>query len=288
MITQGEVKIEDTCANKGQVIAYETFDYLDEIIKTNRTRTHQHNDDRINGHESFSKSWDGVNSYKEAEDLAVNGWQEAEKNKDLDTIFNLQAVNEEDKLISFKNDVVGFTPVVPLVLQGIPTCMTNVSKKRVKSKIIHIAYNISVTCGTSSEQIMKAGFELFKVVMRLERQGYRVRLTAMQDFTNGDGSNLLVLNLKDEYKPLHISSMMFPLMHTAMFRVIGFAWYERSPVTWYMSGYGRSYDSHFSRKSFVDAIKKILKTDNLVYFRYRDIEDKTAEEIVDKIKEQIK
>ena len=287
MIIDGRVEIEDKSnATNGEVIAYEVFDYLDEIIKTNRSRPHRHNDDRL-GRESFTKSWDGVNSYKEAEDLAINGWKEAEENKELNNIFNLQ-VNEEDKLISFKNDVVGYTPVVPLVLQGIPNCMTNVTKKRVKSKIIHIAYNISTTCGTSSEQIMKAGIELFKVIMQLERQGYRVKLTAMQDFTNSDGSNLMVLNLKSEYKPLHITSMMFPLLHPAMFRVIGFAWYERSPVTWYMSGYGRSYDSEFSRESFLKAIKKILKTDNLVYFRYRDLEDKTADEIIDKIKEQIK
>lgn len=289
MIVSGQVKIEDDEHNSDRtsVIAYETFDYLREIIESNRKRPHRHNGDRLSESRDFSRSWEGVTSYKEAEDLAINGWKEAEENKELNNIFNLQ-VNEEDKLISFKNDVVGYTPVVPLVLQGIPNCMTNVTKKRVKSKIIHIAYNISTTCGTSSEQIMKAGIELFKVIMQLERQGYRVRLTAMQDFTNYKGSNLMILNLKSEYKPLHITSMMFPLLHPAMFRVLGFAWFERSPISWEMDSYGTSYDNKFSRKSFLIGIKEILKAENLIYFRYRDLEDKTADEIIDKIKEQIK
>lgn len=281
MIIQSKQEIDDE-ENKGNYMNYEVFDYLSEIIETNRKRKKRHNDDTMNIR-SLNKSWDGVRTYEEAENLAINGWREMENDDRLKNIFNLQT-GEEDKLISFKNDVVGYTPIVPLVLQGIPNCMSNVQKKRVKSRIIHIVYNISITCDRSSDDIMKAGLELFKVIMALERQGYRIRLTAMQEFTDYNGSDMFFLNLKSEYKPLHISSMMFPLIHPAMFRVIGFCWYERSPVTSYKSGYGTSYENRFSNASLIKGLKNIFKTNNLIYLSFRDIEKLKAKDIAKKIR----
>ena len=281
MIIQSKQEIDDK-ENKGNYMNYEVFDYLSEIIETNRKREKRHNDDTMNIR-SLNKSWDGVRTYEEAENLAINGWREMENDDRLKNIFNLQT-GEEDKLISFKNDVVGYVPIVPLVLQGIPNCMSNVQKKRVKSRIIHIVYNISITCDRSSDDIMKAGLELFKVIMALERQGYRIRLTAMQEFTDYNGSDMFFLNLKSEYKPLHISSMMFPLIHPAMFRVIGFCWYERSPVTSYKSGYGTSYENRFSNASLIKGLKNIFKTNNLIYLSFRDIEKLKAKDIAKKIR----
>lgn len=281
MIIQSKQEIDDE-ENKGNYMNYEVFDYLSEIIETNRKRKKRHNDDTMNIR-SLNKSWDGVKTYEEAEYLAINGWKEMENDDRLKNIFNLQT-GEEDKLISFKNDVVGYVPIVPLVLQGIPNCMSNVQKKRVKSRIIHIVYNISITCDRSSDDIMKAGLEFFKVIMALERQGYRIRLTAMQEFTDYNGSDMFFLNLKSEYKPLHISSMMFPLIHPAMFRVIGFCWYERSPVTSYKSGYGTSYENRFSNASLIKGLKNIFKTNNLIYLSFRDIEKLKAKDIAKKIR----
>lgn len=281
MIIQSKQEIDDE-ENKGNYMNYEVFDYLSEIIETNRKRKKRHNDDTMNIR-SLNKSWDGVRTYEEAENLAINGWREMENDDRLKNIFNLQT-GEEDKLISFKNDVVGYVPIVPLVLQGIPNCMSNVQKKRVKSRIIHIVYNISITCDRSSDDIMKAGLELFKVIMALERQGYRIRLTAMQEFTDYNGSDMFFLNLKSEYKPLHISSMMFPLIHPAMFRVIGFCWYERSPVTSYKSGYGTSYENRFSNASLIKGLKNIFKTNNLIYLSFKDIEKLKAKDIAKKIR----
>lgn len=195
-------------------INYETFDYLDEIIKTNRERPHRHNDDSIT--KNYSGNWAGVRNYEEAEEMAIHGWKEQDDNKDIEKIFNLQDTKDEEKLVTFKNDVVGYAPVIPLVLQGLPNSMINVVKKRVKSKILHIVYNISTCAGTSSCDILEAGLKLFKVIMKLERQGYRVRLTAMQDFSGNNANksaDFMILNLKSEYKPLDISNTMFPLLH---------------------------------------------------------------------------
>ena len=115
MIVQGKEKIDGYDAD----FNWEMFDYLSEIIESNRKRKMKNSPylhDSLNDKETpKSKSWHGCNSYKEAENLAINGWKEAEENESLNDIFNLK-IDDEDKLISFKNDVVGFTPVVPLVL----------------------------------------------------------------------------------------------------------------------------------------------------------------------------
>lgn len=195
-------------------INYETFDYLDEIIKTNRERPHRHSKDSIT--EKYNINWVGVRNYEEAEEMAIHGWKEQDDNKDIEKIFNLQDTKDEEKLVTLKNDVVGYAPVIPLVLQGLPNSMINVVKKRVKSKILHIVYNISTCAGTNPHDILEAGLKLFKVIMKLERQGYRVRLTAMQDFSGNNANrsaDFMILNLKSEYKPLDISNTMFPLLH---------------------------------------------------------------------------
>lgn len=271
-------------------INYEVFDYLSEIIKANRERPHRHNDDRFK--ESMSLDWDGVRSYEEAEEMAIHGWSEKSRIDEFGKIFDLSSDKDEEKMVTFKNDIVGYAPIIPLVLQGIPTSMQNVAKKRVKSKIIHIVYNISTTCGTSSKEIFNAGLELFKAIIKLERQGYRVKITAMQEFSwygrNEDEktSDFILLNLKSEFKPLDISNMMFPLMHPAMFRVIGFAWYERSPVTAYRGGYGTNFMNGGTRAEMLEALKKILKTENIHYLSFRDIRDLNYNKIIEKLQKQ--
>lgn len=268
--------------NSDMVINYETFDYLSEIVKSNRERPHRHNHNRFTS--DMDSSWDGVDSYEEAEELAIHGWKAQEGNKDFNQVFNFKPTAEEEKMVTFKNDIVGYVPIIPLVLQGIPTSMVNVTKKRVKSRIIHIVYNISTTCGTSSKRILQAGLELFKVIVKLERQGYRVRLTALQDFSgeSGDGksSDFMILNLKSEYKPLDISTTMFPLLHTAMFRVLGFAWFERSPVSIQRSGYGTSFERVSNKQTMLQALNQILKTDAIKYIWFDDIDGKDCNQII--------
>ena len=279
------VKSEKNCDFKldsDVKINYEIFDTLGEIIIANRTRPHRHNQDTLNN-ETIDSTWSGANNYEEAEKLAIDGWNGFTEEQ-MDNIFDLKIEREEEKMVTFKNDIVGFAPIIPLVLQGVPNNMRNSQKKCVKSKIIHIVYNISTNCGTSSSSIMRAGMNLFKVIVKLESQGYRIRLTAMQDFSfnnSKNSSDLMILNLKSEYRPLDINSIIFPLIHTAMFRIIGFTWFERSPITEQRSGYGRNFSS---KSEMIKVLENVLNTKNIKYIDYQNISDKSLEEIIELLK----
>ena len=269
---------------KGVKIAYEIFDTVDELVEANRKEHHKRNSDTMTVAEFDDTRWRGCRNYNEAENLAIHGWQDALEKSEFKNFYN-KNYGEENKLVKLKNDVVGFAPIVPNVLRGIPNCMINVEKRKVKSKIIHIVYNISAIARYSGDSIMKAGMKLVSAIVPLEQQGFRIKLTAMQDFTGCDkskGTDIFFINLKNEYKKLDLYSTMFPLMHTAMFRVIGFAWHERSPVCrdWGM-GYGTSFENVYSEEQMVKCLQTIFKTQEVKYICSETIMDKdmSVEEI---------
>ena len=73
MITQ----IETTLVNKDVKIAYEYFDDIDEVVRTNRSRVHLRQDDHTQDRE-VDRNFTLCNTYGEAEELALNGWKELE------------------------------------------------------------------------------------------------------------------------------------------------------------------------------------------------------------------
>lgn len=255
-------------------VAYEIFDTVDELIEYLYSQPHRRGNDAMNG--IFDdEEWRGCKNFKEAENLALNGWEEVIEKKEFQNFYN-KKIGEENKMIKFKNDVVGYVPIVPNVIRGIPNCMINIEKRPVKSKIIHILYNISVTSGFRGQEIMDAGLELMSAIVELERQGFRIKLTAMQDFTSWErsvGTDILMIKLKSEYKKLDLFTTMFSLMHPAMFRTIGFAWYERSPVVREKSGYGTdiSNPDYMSKEKITACLGEIVHDDNVKYIYSKQI-----------------
>lgn len=271
---------ERSTFENGIKIAYEHFEKIDDVIKVNRTRTHLRNSDHTK--ESFyigKYNFYGCNNYEEAEKMAIKGWQKLISDEKFTGFYDLHG-KEVEKLLKTKNDVVGFMPIIPNVLMGIPQCMINTTYKKVKSKIIHIVYNISVSAGVSSDELEEAGFEFMKAVIDLEKQGYRLKLTAMQDFSQGNDTDLMIVDVKSEYKKLDLYSSMFTLIHPAVFRAIGFVWKERSPIAEDMGiGYGKPFQNIHGELCMTDYLSKILKDENVLYISSRDIVDKKMKAI---------
>lgn len=285
MITVSECDV--TRKSKCKKTAYEIFSNVDELIKANKNREHKRGENHSTMTDLGNKSWYQCKNYSEAEDLALNGWKGIIEEPEFANFYQNQK-GYVDKMIRTKNDVVGFAPIVPNVIKGIPQCMINTDRKRVKSKVISIAYNISCTAGISGEEIMQVGFKFMSAIVDLEKQGYRIKLTAIQDFSNYDkGCNLLIVKVKNEYKKLDIYSTMFTLTHTAMFRLIGFVWYEKSPICREMFGYGKKYDAVFDSYEYLrEDLREILHDENIVLINASDLvrrDDLTIEQIEDMI-----
>lgn len=226
-------------------------------------------------------SFEGVKSYEEALDLLHNGYQP--------TVDKLKSklsgrLVSESKRISFSNDVVGYAPIVPLAIKGVPNCMINSTMKPIKAKVVDIYYDMACSCDTNSEQILENGKNILSAVIDLENQGYRINLYAMQAYADSDSCDILTVKVKSSNQPLDLKRISFPFTHTAFFRVIGFDWYSKSPKAKYRGGYGHSVVREFNSK-LNEAMKEVFGKSS-VYISGTKIMEKGEDYIREVIKNE--
>lgn len=190
------------------------------------------------GYIEKDSSWFGCKNYEDALDMLKYGW--TEKIETVKSLANkVSTQGTENKRMSFQNSVAGFAPIVPLAIMNVPNSMMDTKIKPIKSKVVRILYNLTMSCGTSAKDILKNGLKVVKAIINLENSGYRCEVMAMQNYYNRNGwCDLLMLKIKDANQPLDLKRVMFPLIHPAMFRVIGFDWQDKLPTGKYMDGRG--------------------------------------------------
>ena len=169
-------------------------------------------------------------TYKEAEDLLLNGWNEYTeevKNQIKNPTVNMQEI----KKISMY-DVLGFQCSVPRYIQGIPTSMINRKNVVVKQKIVDVTKLISYGYKTSTQTIIKESIKAIRIIQCLESQGFRVNLNIAFGSVAKSGRGFICkVKIKSCNERLNISKLMFPLIHPAMLRRIYLKWVEVFPET---------------------------------------------------------
>ncbi len=170
------------------------------------------------------------------------------------------------KRISFRNNIVGGNPIVPLAMMGIPNSMIDMHMKPIKAKVIDIYYDITCSCGVNAQQIEEAGEKVLGAILELEAQGYRFNLYHIDTYADCHDVDILAIKIKDAGQPLDLKRMSFMLMHPASFRIVGFDWYGKCPVTSYKCGYGRAL-VHDAGDSKADKIIKHIFGNNSVIFQ---------------------
>lgn len=178
------------------------------------------------------------------------------------------------------NDVQGFAPIVPNSIMGLPKSMINSYIKPIKTKIIDIYYDITVSWMIESEELIKAGQKMLGIIMELEAQGYRFNLYCVQTYYNdNDGCDMLCVKVKSANQPMDLKRMSFPIAHTAFFRGIGFDWYSKFPKGTYRSGYGSALAYNKNLDNITKEFRK-LYGDNVFYFSVKTMieKDDDAEE----------
>lgn len=228
--------------------------------------------------------WIGVKSYDDALNLLRNGY--IEQVEAITKEIN-KTVKGQSKRITFHNDIVGYAPIVPLAILGVPNSMINSTIKPIKTKVINICYDMTCPAYVDQEDIIKVGTEFLKVIAGMEMQGYRINLTALQSYTGGQFANVLKVNLKSANQPLDLKRVSFPTMHTGFFRCIGFDWYSKTPKGKYLSGRGHSLTHEFSEGEMPQFKKQVLG-DNVVYIAARKfVDDCDSKKLADMIREEI-
>lgn len=227
----------------------ERFDSAMELVDTCKTRKNTSEHFKKMKEEQISEKWHGVKSYDEALNLLRNGYDAGVQQ--ITAALNAGSVTQ--KRIRFQNNVVGFAPVVPLALMGIPNCMIDTSIKKIKHKVIDVYYDITASASTSPETILKNGKKVLETIVALEKQGYRVNLSAVQGYTDESSCDMLIVKIKSADRPMDLKRVTFPLIHPAFFRVIGFDWYGKFPKGKYRPLYGQAlnYKIDIKNKDFI-------------------------------------
>lgn len=248
----GIKKTTDVMIGNSKVrIASEMYNSSDELVRELKNRHTIHDGYEVTNAKIAKKSdFYGVSSYNEAMELMRLGYQPTVDKLKISLKTSPQM--GESKRVKFENNIYGFAPIVPLAMMGNPNSMINATIKPMKYKVIDVYYDISVHYGISTNKVVQAGQILLSTVLDLERQGYKFNLYAVQGFAGMSSKRIdvLCIKIKSSDRPFDIKRMSFPLTHPAMFRVVGFDWQGKSPITEYNGpGRGMTISDKFQKRA---------------------------------------
>lgn len=238
----------------GFKVHMEEFYSCKDVVETSNKR------DKVIGdfsRDRVESDWYGAKSWKDVEDLMIYGYKD--KVEPFKKMLNQKIQRQAEKRISFRNDVFGFAPVVPLALKGIPSSMINTQMKTVKSKVLKVIYNVNYGALASPSDIESNGRKLLSALINLELRGYRIELSvAYICGSSGRGFDCMKIRVKEANQPFSLQRMMFPIVHPSMFRTIGFDWetrFKEHILTSAGNGHSPVYDySGDKLKEFVETV----------------------------------
>lgn len=242
----------------------EKFDSAFEVVETCNTRkmtSGQFHDMRSKP--DYSMGFEGVQNYNEALKYLEYGYKPSvEKMK---TILKKSKSGDMHRF-RFQTEIVGETPIVPLALKGIPKDMMSLKMMPIENKVIDLYYEPGASCMVNSRDIIKSGQNLLGAIISLEKQGYRFNLYVIDNYTDEDDSDMMIVKVKSSTQPLNLRRISFPLTHPAFFRVIGFDWYSKFPNGTYRVGYGHVFKHEFNfDNGEIDDVITQLFGNNAVY-----------------------
>lgn len=226
------------------------------------------------------RNWEGVANYEEALKLLEHGYEDVVDVIKAETTRSYQRYSQNAKRFKTFPDVMGFQPIIPNVLQGLPLTMVNSSMTPLKIKVIDIYYDMTCSSSTEPEEIIHNGCELLKCILGLEKQGYKLNLYICNSYSDDNAADMLCVKVKDSDKPLDIKRISFPTAHSAYFRVLGFDWYSKFPIGKYRGGYGCALGYHYRGKELSDMAHNIFGK-NAVYITATEIMNQQSEYIKD-------
>lgn len=263
---------ENGTNSRNEQIIIEQFNSFGELLRVTDSRTQNFGDVR----KEMGGSWAKCKSYEEARNFLEKGWNEK---IDLmkQSIKKLHTGTSEK--ISFKNDIVGYAPIVPNAIIGLPHSMINNVRKPKRSKVINVQALMEFNANVDQEALIKWGAKLVNKIVNLENNGFRVKLEYITVFSSRSESGIYICRvpLKNENQPIDLKRLMFPLCHVAMLRIIMFDWYNRLPKAKKLTAYGSAlYSQDDVRRDFI--INQIHDKDTY-FIKYTDDIEETFKEV---------
>lgn len=166
--------------------------------------------------------------YDEAMHMLTTGWQvESEKLRTMLQTSELRAKPKRSP--QFGLGVVGYAPIVPLALAGVPQNMVTKVLKVGRDKVITVNKSISYHCGISTREIERESAKALALVRRLEQCGYSVNLNVVWGARCSGIKQEYIwkVRVKNANERLNLSKVSFPMVNPAMLRRIMFSVMEK-------------------------------------------------------------
>lgn len=218
---------------KGRPSVYvEKFDTNADLLKTLESRPNRVTSTKDFLHDGgLDRRFYNYRSGEELQDRIAHGVDSDVFTKTVKTITKTAGSGITERKTTRRYDVAGGAVHVGRYLDGSPECMVSVRRESRRSPIVHIAVDVSVLCSVPKEEHMRIGCLIAEAVRGLEKSRYQVKLDIITStvFRHGKKNEpaILVHNVKKEGQPMNMRRMLFPLVDTAYFRGLGFAWIER-------------------------------------------------------------
>lgn len=198
------------------------FDSMSEYISTLRNTPPKGSTEESNkyGYEKFY----GTKTYKEAEELATNGWAECAKR--LTKEYDMKVSQEVEKYMRTYLATAGYQAIVPLYLNGCPNNMINSRIEVKKQKVLSVVKSVGFRGDVTVKAIEEESLKTLILIRMLEKKGYRVNLYTLNGFRIGNKTYYVRVKVKGAAERLNISKLAFPLVHPSMLRRLNFRFRE--------------------------------------------------------------
>lgn len=243
---------------KNKSFSFEAFESVNEFLNTITNREPNGHLRAADSHYVGSSDWYGTESWEEAQELLKNGYKEG-LNDLMKTASTVKVINPQHKS-TFKAGVVGFAPIVPNALKGIPQAMITKKKVEHKQKTISILYDFGASCSVSNSTILRGGKNMYSLIQSLENKGYRVEFNLFNGVSINSkcsGACGITVKVKSYTQPLNPQLISYPIINTSFFRRHIFRWRETSPLY-----KGRDYG--YTLRNTLSDIKGFLKEQGIL------------------------
>lgn len=199
----------------------EFYKYLCKMPFNNSFRWAKHLS--VDGKYSFTKTY----NFDEAVELMKNGWTDMAK-----TLTNkIKVETKATPLMKSKTTygVAGYQAIVPLYLNGVPTNMASKKNVPTKQKVVIITKCIQYSWTTTTDEIIEESIKVFKIIKKLEAQGYRCILNVAKMIYKNGKAYQFKIRVKNATEKMNVSKLAFPMVHPSMPRRLLFRMLEVHP-----------------------------------------------------------
>lgn len=268
----------------GSPVSITEFNSISDLIsyiKTGKTSIWFEGYCQSNLTDASTKEFTNTGNLKEAMDMLENGWyEEAKKIEARFKKLDAKPLNGLQR--KFVQDVVGFQPIVPNYMMGLPNSMVNSKMVVRKQKVVTLNMSMTYSGAVKADVIESCCLTALRVVKAIEDSGCRVNLNVYYAGWNPDYAtgttmyNLIKLKVKGANERLNISKVCFPMVHPSMLRRIFFKVIEVTPS--FTREYRKNYGKVVKDDDIKNTFSNLMKGEYFIptFLRDKDIETSSS------------